>query len=51
GRVRKQGLAGRSVCFGFARDNSHGFEIAHVDSLATVTKLLVAYLRDLRERA
>jgi putative aminopeptidase FrvX len=45
GRIREQGLAGRTVCFGFARDNSHGFEIAHVDSMANVARLLVAYLQ------
>ena len=44
GRIKQAGLAGRTVCFGFARDNSHGFEIAHVDSLLNVTRLLVAYL-------
>jgi len=32
-------------CFGFARDNSHGYEIAHVDSLVNVTRLLLAYLK------
>jgi putative aminopeptidase FrvX len=47
GRIRQTGLAGRTVCFGFARDNSHGFEIAHVDSLVNVTRLLVEYLRQL----
>lgn len=50
GRIRQHGLAGRTVCFGFARDNSHGFEIAHAGSLPAVTQLLVAYLRDLRAR-
>ncbi len=50
GRVRQEGLAGRAVCFGFARDNSHGFEIAHAGSLAAVRDLLVAYLVDLRRR-
>jgi putative aminopeptidase FrvX len=50
GRVRQQGLAGHAVCFGFARDNSHGFEIAHAASMAAVTELLVAYLLDLRTR-
>jgi putative aminopeptidase FrvX len=44
GRVKQEGLAGRTVCFGFARDNSHGFEIAHIDSLVNVTRLLVRYL-------
>jgi putative aminopeptidase FrvX len=44
GRLKQAGLAGRTVCFGFARDNSHGFEIAHADSLVNVTELLLAYL-------
>jgi putative aminopeptidase FrvX len=44
GRIKEAGLAGRTVCFGFARDNSHGFEIAHADSLVNVTRLLIAYL-------
>ncbi|UCC63997.1 MAG: hypothetical protein JSV36_02750 [Anaerolineae bacterium] len=47
GRIKQAGLAGRTVCFGFARDNSHGFEIAHADSLVNVTRLLVEYLRRL----
>jgi putative aminopeptidase FrvX len=45
GRIRQAGLAGRTVCFGFARDNSHGFEIAYADALVNVTRLLVEYLR------
>ena len=47
GRVKEAGLADRTVCFGFARDNSHGFEITHIDSVVNVTRLLVAYLREL----
>jgi putative aminopeptidase FrvX len=47
GGVKQAGLAGRTVCFGFARDNSHGFEIAHIDSLVNVARLLVAYLEQL----
>ena len=47
GRIKNEGLAGRTVCFGFARDNSHGFEIAHADSLVNVTKLLVEYVKQL----
>jgi len=43
-RVKQLGLADKTVAFGFARDNSHGFEIAHADSLEAVTRLLVAYL-------
>ena len=46
GRIKAAGLAGRTVCFGFARDNSHGYEIAHADSLVNVTRLLVAYLQE-----
>lgn len=48
GRVKASGLAGRTVCFGFARDNSHGFEIAHADSMVNVSTLLVEYLKQLR---
>lgn len=47
GRVKDAGLAGRTVCFGFARENSHGFEITHQDSLPNVVRLLVAYLEQL----
>jgi putative aminopeptidase FrvX len=47
GRIKQAGLAGRTVCFGFARDNSHGFEIAHVDSMVNVTRLLVEYLKQM----
>ena len=49
GRIKQAGLAGRTVCFGFARDNSHGFEIAHVDSLVNVTDLLLTYLAHLAQ--
>jgi putative aminopeptidase FrvX len=48
GQIKELGLAGRTVCFGFARDNSHGFEIAHADSLVNVTSLLVEYLNQLQ---
>ncbi len=48
GRIKQAGLAGRTVCFGFARENSHGFEIAHADSLPNVTQLLVAYLSQIK---
>jgi putative aminopeptidase FrvX len=47
GQIKELGLAGRTVCFGFARDNSHGFEIAHADSLVNVTRLLIEYLNQL----
>jgi putative aminopeptidase FrvX len=47
GKIKQMGLAGRTVCFGFARENSHGYEYAHVGSLDNVTRLLVAYLRAL----
>jgi putative aminopeptidase FrvX len=48
GRIKQAGLAGRTVAFGFPRDNSHGYEIAHAGSLANVTRLLVAYLKQLK---
>ena len=47
GGIKAAGLAAQTVCFGFARDNSHGYEIAHTDSLTNVTSLLIAYLRQL----
>jgi putative aminopeptidase FrvX len=47
GKIRQFGLADRTVAFGFPRDNSHGYEIAHADSLVNVTQLLVAYLKQL----
>lgn len=47
GRIKQHGLADRTVCFGPARDNSHGFEIAHVQAPANVATLLVAYLKQL----
>ena len=47
GGVKRAGLADRTVAFGFARDNSHGFEIAHAGSLVNVTKLLLVFLQNL----
>ena len=47
GGVQRVGLAARTMAFGFARTNSHGYEIAHADSLRNVTQLLLAYLRQL----
>jgi putative aminopeptidase FrvX len=47
GKIKQFGLADRTVAFGFPRDNSHGYEIAHADSLVNVTRLLVAYLKQL----
>ena len=47
GRVKDAGLAGRTVCFGFARENSHGYEITHRDSIVNVTRLLIKYLAQL----
>ena len=44
GKIRQYGLVARTACFGFARDNSHGFEFAHGESLVNVTRLLVEYL-------
>ena len=48
GRIKQHGLADRTACFGPARDNSHGFEIAHADALLNVTTLLVEYLKRLK---
>jgi putative aminopeptidase FrvX len=45
--VKRTGSADRTVAFGFARDNSHGFEIAHSHSLVNVKDLLVAFLKAL----
>lgn len=47
GGVKRVGLAGRTAAFGFARDNSHGYEIAHVDSMMNVTRLLVSFLEQI----
>ena len=47
GGVKQMGLAARTMAFGFARTNSHGYEIAHAQSLGNVTDLLLAYLRQL----
>ena len=47
GRIKEMGLADRTVCFGFARDNSHGYEITHVDSIPNVTRLLIAFLQEI----
>ena len=49
GRLKQAGLAGRTVCFGYPRENSHGFEIAHADSLVNVSELLLAYLASLAQ--
>jgi putative aminopeptidase FrvX len=47
GGVKQAGLADRTVAFGFPRDNSHGYEIAHPASLVNVTRLLIAFLDQL----
>ena len=47
GGIKRAGLAARTVAFGYARDNSHGFEIAHAGSLVNVTQLLLAFLKQL----
>jgi putative aminopeptidase FrvX len=47
GGIKTAGLASRTVAFGFARENSHGYEIAHIDALPNVTQLLVAFLKHL----
>lgn len=47
GGMQRIGLAARTLAFGPAILNSHGFEIVKVDAIAHVTQLLVAYLRQL----
>ena len=47
GGIKRTGGADRTVAFGFARDNSHGYEIAYADSLVNVTKLLLAFLKSI----
>ena len=47
GGVKRTGMADRTVAFGFPRDNSHGYEIAHSDALVNVTRLLLAFLESL----
>lgn len=49
GGVKRVGGADRTVAFGFARDNSHGYEIAHSDSLVNVTQLLIAFIQHLAQ--
>ncbi len=49
GGIKRTGGADRTVAFGYARDNSHGYEIAHSDSLVNVTDLLLAFLKSLAE--
>jgi len=47
GGIKRAGLASRTVAFGYPRDNSHGYEIAHQDCLLNVTQLLIEYLKQL----
>ena len=47
GGMQQIGLAARTLAFGPAILNSHGFEIVKADSIGHVTRLLVAYLRQL----
>ncbi len=47
GGMQRIGLAARTLAFGPAILNSHGFEIAKVESIGHVTQLLVAFLRQL----
>ena len=38
------GAIARSVLIGYPTDNTHGFEICHVDGLVNTARLLLAYL-------
>jgi putative aminopeptidase FrvX len=40
----KYGLAGRVAALAFATENTHGCEIAHLDSMVNCARMLVAYL-------
>ena len=44
-----RGLCARPVTLAFAAENSHGFEIMHRDAPENLSRLLLAYLRRLRE--
>ena len=41
----KYGHVGRGGCIGFPTDNTHGYEIARVDGIENVARLLCAYVR------
>ncbi len=47
GGIQRIGLAARTIGFGPAYLNSHGYEITKAESLGNVTRLLLAYLRQL----
>ncbi len=47
GGMQKIGLAARTMAFGPAILNSHGFEISKAEAIGNVTQLLVAFLRQL----
>ena len=47
GGIQRIGLAARTMGFGPAYLNSHGYEITKVESLGNVTQLLLAFLRQL----
>ncbi len=47
GGIQRIGLAARTMGFGPAYLNSHGYEITRVESLGNVTQLLLAFLRQL----
>lgn len=39
----KHGYVGKAACLGFPTDNTHGFEIAHLDAIAGCFRILFAY--------
>ena len=41
-----KGHVARAALLGYPGDNTHGFEICHVDGLTNTARLLLAYLRD-----
>ena len=40
----KYGFASKAVCVGFPTENTHGYEIASVEGMENLAKLLVAFL-------
>ena len=44
--VLRAGNVGRSACLAFATENTHGFEIAHLDGISNCVRVLERWLRN-----
>lgn len=44
--VLKYGLTGKAACVGFPTENTHGYEIAHIDGMENLAKLILAFLKE-----